>query len=93
MAIRVELDEDIELQFPSLTVYVQVKTRNRPLIRSDIEGVLERFATLQQEHASGGRAGDSQFVVVSNQPPGEALARAVAERDLSYVSLEWPGGC
>jgi hypothetical protein len=90
--IRVELDEDIELQFPSLTVYVQVKTRNRPFIHSDIEGALERFATLRQEHTSGRRAGDAQFVVVSNQPPGEALARALAERDLSYVSLEWPGG-
>ncbi|MBE7368875.1 ATP-binding protein [Ramlibacter pallidus] len=91
-AIRVELDEDIELQFSSLAVYVQVKTRNRPLIQSDIGDALERFATLRQEHISGRRAGDAQFVVVSNQPPGEVLARALAERDLNYDSLEWPGG-
>lgn len=91
-AIRVELDEDIELQFPALTVYVQVKTRNRSLILSDIEGALERFTTLREEHTSSRRAGDAQFVVVSNQAPGEALVRALAERGLSYVSLEWPEG-
>lgn len=91
-AIRVELDEDIELQFPGPTVYVQVKTRNRSLILSDIKGALERFATLREEHTSGQRAGDAQFVVVSNQAPGEALVRALAERGLSYVSLEWPEG-
>lgn len=91
-AIKVELDEDIELQFPCLTVYIQVKTRNRPLVQSDIDGALERFATLRHEHISARRAGDAQFVVVSNQPPGDALARTLAERDLSYVSLEWAGG-
>lgn len=91
-AIRVEADEDIELQFPSLTVYVQVKTRIRPLIQSDIGGALERFAVLRQEHTSARRAGKAQFVIVTNQPPGEALTRALAERDLGYVSLEWPSG-
>ncbi|MCW5319836.1 ATP-binding protein [Verminephrobacter aporrectodeae subsp. tuberculatae] len=88
MAVRVEMDEDIELQFPSLTIYVQVKTRNRPLIQSDIEGALSRFTALQQEHTSGRRAGEAQFVIVSTQPPCSALAK----RDLSYVSLEWPVG-
>lgn len=91
-AIRVELDEDIELQFPALTVYVQVKTRNRSLILSDIEGALDRFATLREAHTSGRRASEAQFVVVSNQRPGEALMRALAERGLSYVSMEWPEG-
>jgi len=91
-ALRVEMDEDIELQFPSVTVYVQVKTRNRPLIQSDIKGALERFAALRHEHTSGRRDGEAQFVIVTNQLPSEGLARALAERDLGYVSLEWPGG-
>jgi Cap4, dsDNA endonuclease domain len=40
LELVVESDEDVEIALPDARTYVQVKTRSRPLIFSDIESAL-----------------------------------------------------
>ncbi len=86
-AIVVELDEDIEVQFPSERVYLQIKTRSDPIQPSDLDGVFVRFAALRAVHASGARPGNPQFVVVCNAPPSPGLAQQLANwpADVRFV--------
>ncbi|BCB73640.1 hypothetical protein GCM10022251_77670 [Phytohabitans flavus] len=89
----VEHDEDVELIRAASRVYVQVKTRERPLWFSDLNGVLPRFAALRQEHAEGRRPGAAWFVVVSNIQPGPELqARLAQPMWPADVAVLWPGG-
>ena len=44
--VTVELDEDIELETDKTRIYVQVKTRSKPIIPSDVLGALERGLAL-----------------------------------------------
>lgn len=81
--VLVELDEDVELSTASGRVYVQVKTRSRPLMLGDAAGALERFELIRQEHGPGRRAGNPQFVIVANQPLGETLQTEVDENKTS----------
>jgi hypothetical protein len=87
----IEYDEDIEIVRAASRVYVQVKTRNRPLRYSDLHGVLPRFAALRQEHAEGRRSGAAMFVIVGNTEPGPEL-RARMEQPTwpADVVLLWP---
>jgi hypothetical protein len=48
--VVVEHDEDVEIVLPAARIYVQVKTRNAPLIFSDIDGAMQRFDTLRGAH-------------------------------------------
>ncbi|WP_454865530.1 SEC-C metal-binding domain-containing protein [Pseudomonas hormoni] len=90
-SVSVERDEDIELQHAGRT-YIQVKTRIKPIIPSDIVGALERFDTLRTDHESGLRCGKAQFFVVMNQPPGPVLLEAINSGQLSEdVKFIWPG--
>lgn len=92
-SVRVERDEDIEVMSNDRATYVQVKTRSRPLIYSDIEGALLRFAALREEHVSGRRAGAARFVFVSNIAPTAALFELVQQGHFpSDVSITWPDG-
>ncbi|HHW2087194.1 TPA: dsDNA nuclease domain-containing protein, partial [Pseudomonas aeruginosa] len=63
--VLVELDEDVELSTDSGRIYVQVKTRSRPLMPGDAAGALGRFELIRQEHGPGRRAGKPQFVIVA----------------------------
>lgn len=87
--VLVELDEDVELTTASGRVYVQVKTRSRPLMPGDAAGALERFEIIRQEHGPGLRAGKPEFVIVANQPLGETFQTEVDENktssDLIYL--------
>lgn len=90
-SVSVERDEDIELQHEGRT-YVQVKTRIKPIIPSDIADALTRFDTLRADHDAGLRRGKAQFFVVMNQPPGPALLQAVQSGEMSGdVKFIWPG--
>lgn len=80
-SVSVERDEDIELQHAGRT-YIQVKTRIKPIIPSDIVGALERFDTLRTDHESGLRCGKAQFFVVMNQPLAPCC-----------LKLSTPGNC
>ena len=81
--VVVERDEDIELIARPIRHYIQVKTRSRPLQLGDINDVLDRFKTLRQEHRSGKRNGEPEFVIVANVPLGPDLAALLTNR-------EWP---
>jgi hypothetical protein len=89
-AVSVERDEDIELQHEGRT-YVQVKTRIKPIIPSDIADALARFDMLRADHVSGLRRGKAQFLVVMNQPPGPLLLQTIHSGQISAdVQLIWP---
>ncbi|MEA5362798.1 dsDNA nuclease domain-containing protein [Amycolatopsis sp., V23-08] len=91
--VVIEHDEDVELVRPSGAVYVQVKTRERPLRFSDLDGVLPRFEQLRRAHAGGERVGDAGFAIVSNAAPGPDLRARIASSSWpSDVALVWPGG-
>jgi hypothetical protein len=91
-AIIVEADEDIEIELPDRRLYVQVKTRSEPLTPSDIEGAIERFEQLRQEHKAGKRPGAAGFAVVANVEPSPRLAERLKGADWSTdTNLYWPG--
>jgi hypothetical protein len=93
-AIVVERDEDVEVVLPSRRIYVQVKSRSHPIIRSDIDSALERFSRLRAEHVAGRREGTPHFVIVADQLPGPALAALIAsgslEGDIQFFSPGQP---
>lgn len=52
-AVRVEVEEDIDVYGDDVVAYVQAKKRNRPLQRVDVADALDRFARLRREHVEG----------------------------------------
>jgi hypothetical protein len=89
--VLVELDEDIELITEQGRIYVQVKTRSKPIIPSDISGALERFEYLRKEHAERKRKGEASFVIVVNQAPGVHLQQTIDDKKLPFdVLFVWP---
>ena len=89
--VIVELDEDIELITEQGRIYVQVKTRSKPIIPSDISGTLERFEDLQKEHTKGKRKGEASFVIVANQAPSVQLQQTIYDKILPLdVLFVWP---
>lgn len=90
-AVTVELDEDIELNSGQERIYVQVKTRVKPIIPSDVSGALARFADLRNEHTDGRRQGSASFVIVANQAPGPHLLKMIEDKTLpADVRFVWP---
>ena len=91
--IRVEGDEDLEILRPSRRVYIQVKVRAEVLGWSDVEDALDRFATYRALHASGERAGEAEFVIVSSAPPRPSLIKRMEAEDWPKdVRIDWPDG-
>ncbi|ELU1435756.1 TPA: SEC-C domain-containing protein [Providencia rettgeri] len=89
--VTVELDEDIELISGQDHVYIQVKTRSKPIILSDISGALERFVDLRNEHNEGSRSGEACFVIVTNQEPGPHIQKMILTKALpADVYFSWP---
>lgn len=90
-AVIIEADEDIEIAFAERRLYVQVKTRSNPLTQGDIDGALERFTKLRQEHGAGRRSGVAEFAIVANIQPGPRLTAALKEADWpADVGIYWP---
>ena len=90
-AVTVELDEDIELNSGEERIYVQVKTRLKPIIPSDVSGTLARFAELRNEHTDERRQGSASFVIVANQAPGPHLQKMIEDKTLpADVRFIWP---
>jgi len=88
----VESDEDVEIVLPETRIYVQVKTRNGPLILSDIKSALERFDSLREEHRAGRRHGVARFVIAANIAPGLKLSERLSAPDWpSDIAIHWPG--
>lgn len=89
--VMVELDEDIELLTEQERFYVQVKTRSKAIIPSDISGALESFEDLRKEHAEGKRKGEASFVIIANQAPSVQLQQTIDDKKLPYdVLFLWP---
>jgi tetratricopeptide (TPR) repeat protein len=89
-SVTVERDEDIELAVDG-RIYVQVKTRIKPIIPSDIGGAIDRFDSLRALHISGARSGKAAFYVVMNQPPGPVLSQSINAGEFpADVMLLWP---
>lgn len=44
--VRIERDEDIEVRFPGVQAYLQVKKRASALMHSDIESNVEQFTLI-----------------------------------------------
>lgn len=90
-AVLVERDEDIEVVRPDRRIYVQVKSRSKPLAWADIASALQRFDGIRKEHRSGARAGTAQFVVAANATPGPQLTGRMAALDWpTDVCVHWP---
>lgn len=90
--IVVENDEDVEIVHPQRRIYLQIKMRSAPLIYSDIDGALERFAAIRAEHAEGRRGGTCQFAIVSSSTPGPDLANRIKSADWpADVAILFPG--
>ncbi len=81
--VRIERDEDIEVQIPSKRLYIQVKKRAADLSFGDISGSLTQFGVIQAEHAAGRRKGAAELWIVSNSSPSKALRTRIE-------SEEWP---
>lgn len=79
--VRIERDEDVEVETNSVVHYAQVKNLSRNLVFSDIASALNRFAELR-----GTSQGDKQFQfhIISSSEPGPDLAIRTALGD-------WPG--
>lgn len=89
--VIVENDEDVEVVRPDKRIYAQVKMRASPLISSDIEGALARFAAIRKEHVEGRRTGSCHFAVVSNSAPGPELSERIsAQKWPSDITFLWP---
>lgn len=82
--LLVERDEDLEAVLPGRHLYLQVKTRSRPLQWADVSGAVDGFAAVRARHSEGRRAGQPQLVIVANVPPGPQLTAKTAAAD-------WPG--
>ena len=76
--LRVERDEDIEIELPDLLLYVQTKTRNRKLQSADFADAVERFEAIRKAHSDGTRALTPNLWLVSNADPTEHFHKATA---------------
>jgi hypothetical protein len=90
--VRVERDEDIEVVLADRHLYLQVKTRQDNLTWGDVQGAVEQFTRIREEHAAGRRAGTPRLVVVTNADLGpDLLSRAGRESWPADVALVGPG--
>lgn len=80
--VSVELDEDIELATSHERIYVQVKTRSKPILPSDISGALLRFEEIRKEHDTRVRKGQPSFIIVANQPASPKLQKEIDDNKL-----------
>ena len=88
-SVQVEKDEDVEIAMIDGVVYIQVKTRSRPLIPSDVQTALDRFDTLREQHMRGLREGRAAFILVSNAEPSPGLSQLLVfggpHKDVSLI--------
>lgn len=79
--VIVERDEDVEIVLPRRRVYIQIKTRIDSLSFGDVEGALQRFEGIRDEHGKGARDGEASFLIASNAAPSGPLLRKIAADD------------
>lgn len=89
--IRIEKDEDIELQnSQNDQFYLQIKTRNKPIIYSDIKNSISLFSEIRKEHVNGKRKGKPHFYIICNNKFGPELIKKISENqfcnDITFIS-------
>lgn len=90
--VAVERDEDIEISDNGEIVFIQVKTRTKQLIFSDIKKSLNLFDQLRDKYSKSSPGESVKFAVVSNVCPGPELATSFkASNWPNDVSIIWPG--
>jgi hypothetical protein len=90
--MRVEADEDMELEFSGRRLYVQIKSRSKAIRFSDISSALARFDQYRFRHASGSRLGQAGFVLALNQDVAPALGARIAAGEFhADVHFLYPG--
>lgn len=91
--VIVERDEDVEIVLPRRGVYIQIKTRIDSLSFGDVEGALQRFEGIRDEHGKGARDGEASFLIASYAAPSGPLLRKIAADDWPKdIQLRWPDG-
>ena len=65
-SVKVESDEDVEVQFEGRRIYVQMKHRKEPLAWNDIEEALTRFGQLRAAHERGEREGRVELRLIDS---------------------------
>jgi hypothetical protein len=88
ISLVVEKDEDIELILPTSRLYLQIKTRSRDLIPSDVADSLSRFDEIRAEHGRGTRGSTPRFCILTNASPSAALKAEIANwpTDVAFKS-------
>lgn len=87
----VERDDDIELITDQGRIYIQVKTRLKPIIPSDISGAITHFEGLRKVHSERKRKEKASFIIVSNQVPSIQLQQNIDSGQLaSDISFVYP---
>jgi hypothetical protein len=88
-AVRVELDEDVEIVVAGHEHYVQIKHYKDPVYRSDLESSLARFTSW----ASGGTAAGRSMRILISSSPAPILLRSLKANVLDDdIALHWPDG-
>jgi hypothetical protein len=91
--VVVEADEDIELISVTQRVYLQIKTRSKALMPSDIADILVRFDLLRAEHHSRNRAGSYGFIIVANQNLGPTIKKNIKNKSIPPdITFQTPEG-
>jgi hypothetical protein len=93
-ALFVERDEDMEIALPESRIYVQVKTRSREIVPSDMPEILARFEDIRRVHVEGLRPLVAEFWIVTNTEPSPSLKDQVNKwpKDLHYRSPDFHVG-
>ena len=90
--VTVERDEDVELELSDGThYYLQLKDRTAALTFGIVEGALQRFDAIREEHRLGKRKGAALFAIVSSSAPGPDLESRISNGTLaSDITFVWP---
>lgn len=90
--LRDERDEDVEVAFDARWLYLRVKTRQDNLTRGDVEGAVDQFRSIRDEHTAGRRAGTPNLIVVTNADRGKRLLTRTREAHWpADVAIVGPG--
>ncbi|WP_320007148.1 SEC-C metal-binding domain-containing protein [Maridesulfovibrio sp.] len=87
-----EKDEDIEIATAGEHLYLQVKTRTKPLAKNDISGALDLFEKIKKKHTKRERSRQPSLIIISNSNLGRELSKSVQDNSLpDRVQILYPG--
>lgn len=78
--VSIERDEDVEVNTADNIICIQVKTRSNPIIKSDINGALDRFNELRIHFSKIFPQKKLSFVIATNKSLGPGLTKIYSEK-------------